>query len=432
MEEAPEKLDRWIENYSLLSQEWRVAIVVFALVLITAIVAFTISRIIARLEKKFSKTNNLWDDALLHALRKPAIGFVWLQGVYWAADLAHRYSDAEIFKANQTVLRLGLIWILVWTLWGFVKQAEKILASPAKMRRPMDYTTVMAVSKLARAVVVITAALIVMQSLGYSISGVLAFGGVGGIAIGFAAKDLLANFFGGLMVYMDRPFKVGDWIRSPDQEIEGTVEHIGWRLTTIRTFDKRPLYVPNSVFTQISVENPSRMTNRRISETIGIRYLDIREMSSIVYDIRTMLEDHEEIDSEQTLIVNFLKFNDSSLDIMIYTFTKTVEWVKYHAIKQDVLLQISEIINGYDAEVAFPTRTLHLAEPLRLEETRDGRHSENRDQCEKNTKAERAERIEKGEKWSKGENRPSYREEDAIENYENNPKADHTTQGDAD
>ncbi|WP_148863217.1 mechanosensitive ion channel family protein [Marinobacter fonticola] len=416
MEEAPERLSRWIENYSLLSQEWRVAIVVFALVLITAIIAFVISRIIARLEAKFSTTNNLWDDALLHALRKPAIGFVWLQGVYWAAALAHRYSEAEIFKANQTVLKLGLIWLLVWFLWGFIKQGEKILASPVKMRKPMDYTTVMAVSKLARAVVFITAALIIMQSLGYSISGVLAFGGVGGIAIGFAAKDLLANFFGGLMVYMDRPFKVGDWIRSPDQEIEGTVEHIGWRLTTIRTFDKRPLYVPNAVFTQISVENPSRMTNRRIDETIGIRYLDVSEMSSIVHDIRTMLETHEEIDSEQTLIVNFLKFNDSSLDIMIYTFTKTVEWVKYHAIKQDVLLQISEIINSYGAEVAFPTRTLHVADTIRLDAMRQEKDA-SRDEDERR---------------SKGEDRPSYRDEDAIENYENNPKADHTTQGDAD
>ena len=103
-----------------------------------------------------------------------------------------------------------------------------------------------------------------MQALGYSISGVLAFGGIGGIAVGFAAKDLLANFFGGLMIYLDRPFSVGDWIRSPDKNIEGTVEEIGWRLTRIRTFDKRPLYVPNSTFTQISVENPSRMLNRRI------------------------------------------------------------------------------------------------------------------------------------------------------------------------
>ena len=91
-----------------------------------------------------------------------------------------------------------------------------------------------------------------MQTLGFSVSGVMAFGGIGGIAIGFAAKDLLANFFGALTIYLDRPFSEGDWIRSPDREIEGIVENIGWRLTVIRSFDKRPIYVPNSVFASIA------------------------------------------------------------------------------------------------------------------------------------------------------------------------------------
>ena len=205
-----------------------------------------------------------------------------------------------------------------------------------------------------------------LQTLGFSISGVLAFGGVGGIAVGFAAKDLLANFFGGFIIHLDRPFKVGDWIRSPDRNIEGTVEHIGWRLTTIRTFDKRPLYVPNAVFTTIAVENPSRMTNRRISETIGIRYADVHSMQKIVEEIREMLKNHEEIDSNQTLIVNFLAFNASSLDIMLYTFTKTTEWVRFHEIKEDVLLKVSDIIESHGAEIAFPTRTLHLPDGVRL------------------------------------------------------------------
>lgn len=367
LEDPPDYLRSWIDNWQLLSEPWRAALVIFCLVLGTAVVAFTASRVIAGLERRFARTANLWDDAFLNALRKPVVGFVWLQGVYWAAEIAHRYSDAEIFSANTTILKIGFIWLMVWTLQGLIKQGEYILASPVKMEKPLDYTTVTAISKLSRAVVIITALLIVMQSLGYSISGVLAFGGVGGIAVGFAAKDLLANFFGGFIVHLDRPFAVGDWVRSPDRNIEGTVEHIGWRLTTIRTFDKRPLYVPNAVFTTISVENPSRMTNRRISETIGIRYADVSQMAPIIADIRGMLENHEEIDQNQTLIVNFLAFNDSSLDIMVYTFTKTTDWISFHAIKQDVLLKISEIIEGYNAEVAFPTRTLHLPDRILLD-----------------------------------------------------------------
>lgn len=359
-------INEWIKGFGLLSEGWRTGIIVFALVFGTALVAYVVSRIIRALENKFSNTRNIWDDALLHAARKPLVAFVWIQGVYWAAEVAYHYSQAEIFKANQTLLELGFIWIVVWALLGMIRQIEQVLVSPVQMKKPMDYTTVNAVGKLSRAVVIITAVLIVMQTLGYSISGVLAFGGVGGIAVGFAARDLLANFFGGMIVHLDRPFKVGDWVRSPDRNIEGTVEHIGWRVTTIRTFDQRPLYVPNAAFTTIAVENPSRMYNRRIYETIGIRYADVGQMADIVSEIRSMLENHEEIETQRTLIVNFVAFNSSALDIMVYAFTKTTQWVRFHEIKQDVLLRISEIIEGYGAEVAFPTRTLHLPDGVRL------------------------------------------------------------------
>ena len=92
-----------------------------------------------------------------------------------------------------------------------------------------------------------------------------------------------------MVIYLDRPFKVGEWVRSPDKEIEGTVEEIGWRMTRIRTFDQRPLYVPNATFVSISVENPSRMRNRRIKETIGIRYDDADKMREIITDVVAML-----------------------------------------------------------------------------------------------------------------------------------------------
>jgi len=217
---------------------------------------------------------------------------------------------------------------------------------------------------LLRSSILITSALVMLQTLGYSISGVLAFGGLSGVVVGFAAKDLLANLFGGLMIHLDRPFSPGDWIRSPDQNIEGTVEEVGWRLTKVRTFDKRPLYIPNATFSNISVENPQRMSHRRIKETIGIRYCDADKMETIINRVRAMLVSHPEIDNRQTLIVNFNAFAPSSLDFFIYTFTKTTNWVRFHEVKQDVLLQIIEIIDQCDAEIAFPTSTLHLPDPV--------------------------------------------------------------------
>ena len=224
----------------------------------------------------------------------------------------------------------------------------------------IDESMVDSINRLIRSSIIITSSLVMLQTLGYSISGVLAFGGLSGMVVGFAAKDLLANLFGGLMIHLDRPFSLGDWIRSPDQNIEGTVEQIGWRLTKVRTFDKRPLYIPNATFSNISVENPQRMSHRRIKETIGIRYDDASKMDQIIIKVKGMLRTHPEIDNSQTLIVNFNHFSPSSLDFFIYTFTKTTNWVRFHEIKQDVLLKIVEIIEAEGAEIAFPTSTLHL------------------------------------------------------------------------
>ncbi len=340
--------------------EWRGLVLIVSILLATAVVSFIGQLVLVRLERRLTRTANLWDDVFLHAARKPIQFFVWLQGVYWAAEVAYRYSDAELFTANDLLLKFGFILLLAWALLRFVGEVEKVLVSD-RVDEPVDYTTMLAIGKLLRAVIVITAALVMIQNMGYSISGVLAFGGIGGIAIGFAAKDMLANFFGGAVVYMDKPFKVGDWIRSPDANVEGVVEHIGWRVTRIRTFDQRPLYVPNAIFTTIAVENPSRMFNRRIFEVIGVRYADVEVVEKISNDVRQMLHDHDEIDNDRITIVNFTAFSASSLDIMVYTFTKTTQWVEFHHIKEDILLRISEIIRSHGAEVAFPTRTLHLA-----------------------------------------------------------------------
>ncbi|MFW6340475.1 MAG: mechanosensitive ion channel family protein, partial [Wenzhouxiangella sp.] len=187
-----------------------------------------------------------------------------------------------------------------------------------------------------------------------------------GIAVGLAARDLLANFFGGFMVFMDRPFSVGDWVRSPDQDIEGTVEKIGWRMTTIRKFDKRPMYVPNATFTTITVENPSRMTHRRIFEHIGIRYADQQVIRRVVEDIRAMIEAHEDLDTSQTTMVHFNVYGPHALEIMIYCFTKTTVWTTYHAVREDVLLKIGDIIAACGAEIAFPTQTIKLEQAERM------------------------------------------------------------------
>lgn len=338
----------------------------FTVIFLTLIIAFVFGRILDKLETKAQLTRTIWDDAFVGSLRRPARWLIWLMGMATAADIAGEYSRSVILQSVDHFRYLGGVGIATWFLLDLIRRLERNLMDPEYCQKPMDQTTAVALGKLLRVSVVITSLLIVLQYFEVQISGILAFGGIGGIAVGFAAKDLLANFFGGLMIYLDRPFTVGDWIRSSDKEIEGTVEDIGWRLTRIRTFDKRPLYVPNSTFTQIAVENPSRMTNRRIYETIGVRYSDAEKMKAIVADVKSMLQRHDAIDTTKTLMVNFNDFAASSLDFFIYCFTKTTDWVEFHQIKQDVLIKILDIIESHSAQCAFPTSTVHLPDALKI------------------------------------------------------------------
>jgi MscS family membrane protein len=349
-----ESLLSWINN-----NNW--IIHVFGIVLVTVLTNFILRRVLNRLQQKSNKTTNLWDDAVIEAGRRPLLLFVWVVGISLAAEIIELSTDTpnDIFGYTGLARQIAIIVLLMMFLVKLISKVERnIIKNKALKDVNADEVTVRVVGRLLRISVLITGTLVVLQTLGISISGVLAFGGIGGVAVGFAAKDLLANFFGGLMIYLDRPFSIGDWVRSPDRNIEGTVEDIGWRLTKIRTFDKRPLYIPNSMFNTIIVENPSRMSNRRIYETIGLRYCDSAKMGEIVEAVKTMLLNHEEIDSTQTMIVNFDSMAASSLDFFVYTFTKTTEWIRFHEIKQDVLLKIIAIIHDHDADIAFPTRTL--------------------------------------------------------------------------
>ncbi len=343
---------------------------VFTVIFLTLLVVFIQKLIMQRIHRRLEKTKSLWDDALIGALQLPLGVFILVMGITFAAQIVQDVTDAAVFSVIVPLRYIGIITTLNWFLIRLVKRGEaNIIVAYAKKGKKVDQTTANAISKILRAAIIITSVLVTLQTLGVSVSGVLAFGGIGGIAIGFAAKDLLANFFGGFMLYMDRPFAVGDWIRSPDRKIEGTVEYIGLRLTRIRTFDQRPLYVPNSTFATISIENPSRMLNRRILETIGVRYDDVDQVAPILEGIRKMLKTHPEIDTKQTLMVHLDHFGPSSLDFFIYTFTKTTGWIRFHEIKEDVLLKIHDIVASHGAEIALPSTTLHLANKKGVEET---------------------------------------------------------------
>lgn len=230
----------------------------------------------------------------------------------------------------------------------------------SQIDRGNDVTSARMVARILKLSIFLIIMLLFGEHFGIGLSGLLAFGGIGGIAIGVAGKDVLSNLFSGVMLYFDRPFSIGDWISSPDRNIEGTVVEIGWRLTKIKTFDNRPLYVPNAAFSTISVENPGRMTNRRISTTIGLRYEDADKISGVIDDIRSMLKTNKKIDQTQSLLIYFNEFASSSLNIMVYCFTKTTIWAEWLDAQQEVYLKIVDIVHAHGADFAFASETLYI------------------------------------------------------------------------
>lgn len=343
---------------------------VFLVVLVTLIIGAFVRRILLRIGKSARTTQNVFDDALFESLVGPSRGLVWVVGIAFAAHIVGKQTEAVIFEAVAVVRNIGIVGMLMWFAIRFIRMYENLYIEASVSRgEVVDETLIKGVGKLLRAAVFVTTALIILQTMGINIAGLLAFGGVGGIAVGLAARDLLANVFGGLTIYVDRPFAVGDWIRSPDREIEGTVEDIGWRRTVIRTFDKRLLYVPNAVFTNIAVENPSRMSHRRIKETVGVRYDDMAKVPAILEDVRKYLNESPDIDQSQTLMVNLNEFGASSVNFFIYTFTHTTVWTEFHQVKEKVMLAISDIVERHGAEIAFPTTTIHVPDPVEVSQT---------------------------------------------------------------
>lgn len=349
----------WLNSYhGQLTFFAQIALIVFGIGLLN----FIAHRILSKSHKNLKHTTRLWDDSLLAAIKIPIHGVILLLGFAIIIEIVKDAIGEKHFVFEYVPLLKKIVIVYLFSAFGlkFIQKTESNLFHAKADEENFDRTSAIAIGKLARILVFFIAGLMLLQALQVNISGLLAFGGIGGAIIGFSAKDLLANFFGAMIIFMDRPFSVGEWIRSPDRNIEGFVEYIGWRLTRIRTFERRPLYVPNSIFNTIIIENPGRMTNRRLKEIVGIRYNDHAKAGAITKAIEAMLQSEPDVDQNLTVRSTIVQFGPSSIDICIYCFTKTRAWGEFLKTKEAILLKVMNIILEHGAEVAFPTTTIYL------------------------------------------------------------------------
>ncbi|MFT7466256.1 MAG: MscS family membrane protein [Brevundimonas sp.] len=328
---------------------------VVALLVLAVIVQIVLSFVLKQITKHSGSTKTQIDDHLIRAISAPLKVLIWYGWLYFSL----RELTSEIQSLGQIVSYISITPVFILT-WGILRLISSVENFMLESKGSFDKDSVRLFARLMKILFVFAIILGVAQFYGYAISSILTLGGVGGIVVGFAAKDMLANVFGGLMIQMDKPFSTGDWIRTSDRSIEGVVEKIGWRMTRIRTFSKNPVYVPNGIFATIPIETPSRMTNRQVYEVIGIRYDDIAQMDSIIEKVHDLLKNNKHIDHEQAYRVYFDVFNASSLDFVIWAFSSLTDAGEFKKMKGKLLLDIAQIIADHKAEIAYPTQTLHI------------------------------------------------------------------------
>lgn len=349
---------------------WSVVINVFVIILAVLIINRIVQRVLRGIIKREDPAVAVWRHALLSALAPPLRATIWLVGLTIAANLL-RDTDAEkptmlstLFPPARNVLA---ILVVAWFCLRVVGRVQENLHARADAKgEPLDPTASDAIDKLVKASIVITAALVTMQSLGFSITSLLAFGGAAGIAVGFAAQSLVANLLGGLTVFATRIFKIGEYIIIPGTELMGGVEHIGWRATRVIGFDRKPFFVPNSTFNTTTVINHSRMTNRRIQEHVHLRYRDVDKVAAIVSDANRMLAEHPAIEHD-FFIFRFDSYGDFALKLFVYAFTVSTDYSDYMETKEDILLKVADIIHQHGGELAIPVSTVHIPEGLQID-----------------------------------------------------------------
>lgn len=344
---------RWAEPWLL--HDHLVSIVsAFLVVLLFAALRKYVVKYVFKWIRSWTAGNERSYVTIIDAVEAPLRLLILTVGIFIALNILplSAATDAVLLK----IFRSALILIIGWAVYRG-SNTQSIISETVRERLGVDDIVSPVVSKTVRFIIIALLIVIIANEWDYDVNGFIAGLGLGGLAFALAAKDALSNMFGGLVIVLEKPFTIGDWISTPS--VEGTVETITFRSTLVRRFDDTLVTVPNSTLVNEPITNFSRMGKRRIYYHLGLSYLtSADQIQTCVSRIRQMLADHPGIHPE-TILVNFEKFSESSLDVMIYCFTSTTMWSEYLKVRQDVNLKIMKILEELNLEIAFPSRTIY-------------------------------------------------------------------------
>jgi MscS family membrane protein len=337
----------------------------YLLALGVLLVALALKRVFAHLFAKIAfpfaeKTETIYDDLFLAAINKP-LELLFVIAGFWIGVQILQLPAEPVTARNfaHATLKLLLTLDVAWAVYNLVNLVEVWISQwVSSSESELDDHLLPFVRKFLRIGVVIVAALVVVQNLGFSIAGLIASLGIGGLAVALAAQDTLANVFGSFMIIADRPFHIGDMIKY--DSVEGKVEEVGFRSTRIRTLDRALVSVPNRLITNTAVTNLTRITERRVRITIGVTYATTpTQMRQALEAIRALLAAHAGLDQTSSLVY-FNDFGASSLDILVQYFTLTTLMPEHLALREEIGLQIMDELARLGVQIAFPSRTVYL------------------------------------------------------------------------
>jgi MscS family membrane protein len=313
--------------------------------------------IIGYLKKKSADRKSKINDQIIEALEHPIKMIPLTIGLFFALEYLSPEGKFGIISDNMVKSLISLS--IFWAAHNMVKPLDFLLL---KISSEFTYAIKDWLTRLIRVLIIFMGVANILEIWGIKVAPILAGLGLFGVAVALGAQDLFKNLISGLLIIAEKRFNNGDWILV-DGVVEGTVETIGFRSTVVRRFDKAPVYVPNAKLSDSAVTNFSAMTHRRIYWMIGVEYSSsIDQLRNIRDKIEEYVLNNEEFASppEVSTFVRIDKFSESSIDIMLYCFTKTTDWGKWLIAKENLAVKIKEIVESEGVDFAFPSRKLYL------------------------------------------------------------------------
>lgn len=357
IEKLLDQLPEWAKNEWFGVEIWQyLAVFLWLLIglVFRKIFEFILDNYIRRITKK---TKFTWDDDLLDSIERPA-GFIFLM-VYFLATYTNLQLSVTLNFYLSAIFEIGISVGVVWLFYNLSDVFAKYLSViTAKTDNKLDDQLVPLIRKTLRFFIVVMGIILILQNNGYNVASLIAGLGIGGLAVALAAKDTLANFFGSITIFADKPFRIGDWIKVGN--VEGTVEEVGFRTTRVRTFYNSLISVPNSNIATTDIDNYGLRKYRRLKTVLNLTYSTTPEqMEAFVEGIKAIVKANKNF-RQDFYEVHFNSFGAHSLDVLVYVFFDVADWSTELQQRHNFLLEVLRLSKEVGVEFAFPTQTLHV------------------------------------------------------------------------